>query len=197
MRLRFTSKYQLARRPRSSLHQKMARDCWRQPASHSAEAPPSPETPARKPVTTRPVMSLRLVAAHPASSLPAFPQQHQPPPRATSGGMKSSTTGSGLLRARRRSASSSTADRATTALTASHRSSRPSRASRSCIIDGEAVACGDDGIALFERIRYRRHDGGVFMCRLRACLSDGPGRDRVEAQDLVVSVRPLRTGPIA
>jgi ATP-dependent DNA ligase len=24
---------------------------------------------------------------------------------------------------------------------------------RSCIIDGEAVACGDDGIALFDRIR--------------------------------------------
>jgi bifunctional non-homologous end joining protein LigD len=35
--------------------------------------------------------------------------------------------------------------------------------SRSCIIDGEAVACGEDGIALFERIRYRRHDTSVFM----------------------------------
>ena len=35
--------------------------------------------------------------------------------------------------------------------------------SRSCIIDGEAVACGDDGIASFDRIRYRRHDGDVFM----------------------------------
>ncbi|MFZ1095412.1 MAG: hypothetical protein WAN75_40370 [Xanthobacteraceae bacterium] len=34
---------------------------------------------------------------------------------------------------------------------------------RSCIIDGDAVACGDDGIALFERIRYRRHDARVFM----------------------------------
>jgi bifunctional non-homologous end joining protein LigD len=34
---------------------------------------------------------------------------------------------------------------------------------RSCIIDGEAVACGEDGIALFDRIRYRRHDGGVFL----------------------------------
>jgi bifunctional non-homologous end joining protein LigD len=34
---------------------------------------------------------------------------------------------------------------------------------RSCIIDGEAVACSDDGIASFERIRYRRHDGGVFL----------------------------------
>jgi bifunctional non-homologous end joining protein LigD len=35
--------------------------------------------------------------------------------------------------------------------------------SRSCIIDGEAVACGDDGVASFDRIRYRRHDGVVFL----------------------------------
>jgi ATP-dependent DNA ligase len=35
--------------------------------------------------------------------------------------------------------------------------------SRSCIIDGEAVSCGDDGIASFNRIRYRRHDADVFM----------------------------------
>jgi ATP-dependent DNA ligase len=33
----------------------------------------------------------------------------------------------------------------------------------SCIVDGEAVACGDDGIALFERIRHRRFDSSVFM----------------------------------
>src|ERR1700730_144407 len=35
--------------------------------------------------------------------------------------------------------------------------------SRSCIIDGEAVACGDHRVALFERIRYRRFDSSVFM----------------------------------
>jgi bifunctional non-homologous end joining protein LigD len=35
--------------------------------------------------------------------------------------------------------------------------------SRSCIIDGEAVACGDDGIASFDRIRYRQHDADVFL----------------------------------
>jgi bifunctional non-homologous end joining protein LigD len=35
--------------------------------------------------------------------------------------------------------------------------------SRSCIIDGEAVACGDDGIARFDRIRYRHHDADVFL----------------------------------
>jgi len=35
--------------------------------------------------------------------------------------------------------------------------------SRSCIIDGEAVACGEDGITSFDRIRYRRHDASVFL----------------------------------
>jgi bifunctional non-homologous end joining protein LigD len=35
--------------------------------------------------------------------------------------------------------------------------------SRSCIIDGEAVACDDNGLASFDRIRYRQHDGGVFL----------------------------------
>ena len=34
---------------------------------------------------------------------------------------------------------------------------------RSCIIDGEAVCCGDDGVPSFDRIRYRRHDGTVFL----------------------------------
>jgi hypothetical protein len=32
----------------------------------------------------------------------------------------------------------------------------------SCIIDGEAVACGDDGLASFNRIRYRHHNHSVF-----------------------------------
>jgi hypothetical protein len=36
---------------------------------------------------------------------------------------------------------------------------------RSCIMDGEAVSCGPDGIASFDRIRYRRHDADVFMWR--------------------------------
>jgi len=35
--------------------------------------------------------------------------------------------------------------------------------SRSCIIDGEAVACDDNGVASFDRIRYRRHDGDAFL----------------------------------
>src|SRR6266478_156633 len=35
--------------------------------------------------------------------------------------------------------------------------------SRSCIIDGEAVACDDNGLASFERIRYRHHDSDAFL----------------------------------
>jgi hypothetical protein len=34
---------------------------------------------------------------------------------------------------------------------------------RSCIIDGEAVACDDNGLAVFDRIRYRRYDRKVFL----------------------------------
>src|SRR6266704_471076 len=34
---------------------------------------------------------------------------------------------------------------------------------RSCIIDGEAVACDDSGVPSFNRIRYRRHDASVFL----------------------------------
>ena len=35
--------------------------------------------------------------------------------------------------------------------------------SRSCIIDGEAVACDDNGVASFNRVRYRHHDESVFL----------------------------------
>jgi hypothetical protein len=34
---------------------------------------------------------------------------------------------------------------------------------RSCIIDGEAVACGEDGISSFDRIRYRQNDKSILM----------------------------------
>ena len=45
--------------------------------------------------------------------------------------------------------------------------------SRSCIIDGEAVACGDDGIADFERIRYLRSDDSVFLYAFDLIELDG------------------------
>ena len=45
---------------------------------------------------------------------------------------------------------------------------------RSCIIiDGEAVACGDDGLASFDRIRYRQNDASVFMWAFDVIELDG------------------------
>ena len=35
--------------------------------------------------------------------------------------------------------------------------------SRSCIIDGEAVPCDDNGVSSFDRIRHRDHDDCVFL----------------------------------
>jgi hypothetical protein len=34
---------------------------------------------------------------------------------------------------------------------------------KSCVIDGEAVACGADGRSTFDFIRYRHHDEVVFL----------------------------------
>ena len=34
---------------------------------------------------------------------------------------------------------------------------------RSCLIDGEAVSCNDDGVAVFAKLRQRRNDGHVLL----------------------------------
>jgi bifunctional non-homologous end joining protein LigD len=34
---------------------------------------------------------------------------------------------------------------------------------RSCVIDGEAVACDWDGLSIFEKLRWRHHDERAFM----------------------------------
>ena len=44
---------------------------------------------------------------------------------------------------------------------------------RSCLIDGEAVACGDDGLPAFDRLRYRRQDGAVFLFAFDLLELDG------------------------
>jgi bifunctional non-homologous end joining protein LigD len=34
---------------------------------------------------------------------------------------------------------------------------------QSCVIDGEAVACDREGLSIFEKLRWRHHDGHVFL----------------------------------
>jgi bifunctional non-homologous end joining protein LigD len=45
--------------------------------------------------------------------------------------------------------------------------------SRSSIIDGEAVACGDDGRPSFNLLRHRRHDASVFLYAFDLIELDG------------------------
>ena len=45
--------------------------------------------------------------------------------------------------------------------------------SRSCIIDGEAVACREDGLSSFNLIRHRRNHGSVFMWAFDLIELDG------------------------
>jgi bifunctional non-homologous end joining protein LigD len=68
---------------------------------------------------------------------------------------------------------------------------------RSCIIDGEAVACDDNGLPVFDRIRYRRHDRKVFLYAfdLIELDSDDLRREPLDVRkatlrSLLVKVRP-------
>ena len=44
---------------------------------------------------------------------------------------------------------------------------------RSCLIDGEAVACDDNGLAVFERLRRERSGRRVFLCAFDLLELDG------------------------
>ena len=58
--------------------------------------------------------------------------------------------------------------------------------SRSCIIDGEAVACDINGLASFERIRYRQHDGDVYAFDLIELNGDDLRRDPLEVRKVTL-----------
>ena len=44
---------------------------------------------------------------------------------------------------------------------------------RSCVIDGEAIACDDNGLAAFDLLRYRRRDQAVTLCAFDLLELDG------------------------
>jgi ATP-dependent DNA ligase len=68
---------------------------------------------------------------------------------------------------------------------------------RSCIIDGEAVACGDDGIALFERIRHWGNDASVFMWAFDILELNGDDlrRDPLELRKETLAIALSRASP--
>ncbi len=44
---------------------------------------------------------------------------------------------------------------------------------RSCVIDGEAIACDENGLSVFEMIRWRQHDQAVTLCAFDLLELDG------------------------
>ena len=59
---------------------------------------------------------------------------------------------------------------------------------RSCLLDGEAVACDDDGLPVFDRLRYRRDDRSVFLYAFDLIELDGDDlrRERIERRKVLL-----------
>jgi ATP-dependent DNA ligase len=68
----------------------------------------------------------------------------------------------------------------------------------SCLIDGEAIACDGDGMPCYDRLRYRRQDGRVFLYAFDLIELDGQDlrREPTEARKAALAklIRRARTG---
>jgi bifunctional non-homologous end joining protein LigD len=69
--------------------------------------------------------------------------------------------------------------------------------SRSCIIDGEAVCCDDNGVPSFDRIRYRRYDANVFLYAFDLIELNGDDlrRDPLEVRKTTLASIVAKAGP--
>jgi bifunctional non-homologous end joining protein LigD len=69
--------------------------------------------------------------------------------------------------------------------------------SHSCIIDGEAVACDDNGVASFNLIRYRRHDDSTFLYGFDLIELNGDDlrRDPLEVRKATLASIVAKAGP--
>jgi bifunctional non-homologous end joining protein LigD len=69
--------------------------------------------------------------------------------------------------------------------------------SRSCIIDGEAVACDDDGVASFDLIRHHRANGSVFLFAfdLIELKGDDLRRDPLQVRKATLASVLAKAGP--
>jgi bifunctional non-homologous end joining protein LigD len=68
---------------------------------------------------------------------------------------------------------------------------------RSFLIDGEAVACDRDGVPSFDRLRYRRGDGAVFLYAFDLIEFNGQDmrREPLEARKAMLASMLVRGGP--
>jgi bifunctional non-homologous end joining protein LigD len=68
--------------------------------------------------------------------------------------------------------------------------------SRSCIIDGEAVACDDNGVTSFNRVRYRRYDESIFLYAFDLIELNGDDlrRDPLEARKTTLEMILAKAG---
>src|ERR1700741_4390669 len=69
--------------------------------------------------------------------------------------------------------------------------------SRSCIIDGEAVACDDNGVTSFNIVRYRRHDESIFLCAFDLIELNGDDfrHDPLERRKATLAMMLAKAGP--
>jgi bifunctional non-homologous end joining protein LigD len=68
--------------------------------------------------------------------------------------------------------------------------------SRSCIIDGEAVACDDNGVTSFNRVRYRHNDETIFLYAFDLIELNGDDlrRDPLEGRKATLEVILAKAG---
>ena len=69
--------------------------------------------------------------------------------------------------------------------------------SRSCIIDGEAVACDDNGIASFDLVRHHRANASVFLYAFDLIELNGDDlrRDPLEVRKATLASVLAKAGP--
>jgi bifunctional non-homologous end joining protein LigD len=69
--------------------------------------------------------------------------------------------------------------------------------SRSCIVDGEAVACDNNGVASFDLVRHHRANDGVFLyvCDLIELNGDDLRRDPLEVRKARLASVLAKAGP--
>jgi bifunctional non-homologous end joining protein LigD len=69
--------------------------------------------------------------------------------------------------------------------------------SRSCIIDGEAVACDDNGVASFDLVRHHRANERIFLYAFDLIELNGDDlrRDPLEGRKATLEIMLAKAGP--